>query len=80
MLKMSRALSKKILHLKSLRLFEFGDTDILMLHSLLKGMLLSKALTCFEFFLYKQKWLFYQGDKYFWLYCSMGVFKIKMLT
>ena len=34
----------------------------------LKGMLLSKALTCMKFFLYKQKWLFYHGDGYLWLY------------
>ena len=33
-----------------------------------KGMLLSKALTCMNFFLYKQKWLFfYHGDGYLWL-------------
>ena len=30
-----------------------------------KEMLLSKALTCMNFFLYKQKWLFYHGDGYF---------------
>ena len=29
-------------------------------------MLLSKALTCINFFLYKQKWLFYHGDEYLW--------------
>ena len=34
-------------------------------------MLLSKALTCMNFFLYKQKWLFYHGDGYLWLYCCM---------
>ena len=27
-------------------------------------MLLSKALTCVKFFLYKQKWEFYHGDGY----------------
>ena len=36
-----------------------------------KDMLLSKALTCINFFLYKQKWLFYHGDEYLWLYCCM---------
>ena len=35
-------------------------------------MLLSKALTCINFFLYKQKWLFYHGDGYIWLYCCMN--------
>ena len=31
---------------------------------LLKEMLLSKALTCMNFFLHKQKWLFYHGSGY----------------
>ena len=35
----------------------------------IKGIFLSKALTCMKFFLFKQKWLFYQGDGYLWLYC-----------
>ena len=39
---------------------------------LLKGMLLSKALTCINFFLYNQKWLFYHGDGHPWLCCCMN--------
>ena len=38
----------------------------------IKGMLLSKALTCMKIFLYKQKWPFCQGDGYLWLYCCMN--------
>ena len=30
---------------------------------MLKGMLLSKALTCMKFYLYKQKWLFYHSRR-----------------
>ena len=32
-------------------------------------MLLSKALICMNFFLYKQKWLLYQEEGYLWLHC-----------
>ena len=37
-----------------------------------KGIYLSKALTCMKFFLYKQKLLFYQGDGYLWPHCCMN--------
>ena len=37
---------------------------IQLIHSLeVKGIYLLKALTCMKFFLYKQKMLFYQGDR-----------------
>ena len=38
----------------------------------LKGIYLSKALTCMKLFLYKKKLLFYQGDRYFWPHCCMN--------
>ena len=40
------------------------------------GLLLSKALACMNVFLYKQKWLFYQGDGYLWPYCCMNNLQI----
>ena len=39
---------------------------------LVKGIYLSKALTCMKLFLYKQTLLFYQGDGYLWLHCCMN--------
>ena len=36
---------------------------------MVKGVYLSKALTCMQFFLYKQNLLFYQGDGYLWPQC-----------
>ena len=38
------------------------EVRYLSITSIVKGMLLSKALTCMKFFLYKQKWLFHHGD------------------
>ena len=38
----------------------------------IKGIYLSKALTCMKFFLYKQKFLFYQGDGYLRPHCCMN--------
>ena len=37
-----------------------------------KGVYLSKALTCMDIFLYKQELLFCQGDGYFWPHCCMN--------
>ena len=37
-----------------------------------KGIYLSKALTCIKIFLYKQELLFCQGDGYFWPHCCMN--------
>ena len=42
---------------------ELGNTLIGTLKREFKGIYLSKALTCMKFFLYKQKLLFYQGDR-----------------
>ena len=42
-----------------------------MLLTSIKGICLSKALTCMKLFLYKQKLLFYQGDGYLWPQCCM---------
>ena len=39
---------------------------------IVKGIFLSKSLTCMKFFLYKQKMLFYQGDGYIWPHCCMN--------
>ena len=36
------------------------------------GIYLSKTLTCMKFFLYKQKMLFYQEDRYLWPHCCMN--------
>ena len=36
---------------------------------LLRGSCLQKLLLVCFFFMYKQKWLFYQGAGYLWLYC-----------
>ena len=47
------------------------ETQNTNIHMTIKEMLLSKALTCMNFFQYKQKWLFYHGDGYPWLYCCM---------
>ena len=41
------------------------DGSLLMVFGSLKGIYLSKALTCMEIFLYKQELLFCQGDGYF---------------
>ena len=41
-------------------------------YSRVKGIYLSKALTCMKFFLYKQKNVFYQGDRYLWSHCYMN--------
>ena len=38
----------------------------------LKGIYLSKALTCMKNFLYKQELHFCQGDGYFWTHCCMN--------
>ena len=38
----------------------------------IKGIYLSKALTCMKIFLYKQELLFCQGDGYFWPQCCMN--------
>ena len=37
-----------------------------------KWIYLSKALTCMNFFLYKQELLFCQGDGYLWPHCCMN--------
>ena len=41
---------------------------------------LSKVLTCMNFFLYKQKLLFYKGDGYLWLHCCMKTLYILPVT
>ena len=43
-------------------------------YAFVKGIYLSKALTCMKLFqvLYKQKMLFYQGDGYLWPHCCMN--------
>ena len=38
----------------------------------IKGINLSKALTCMKIFLYKQELQFCQGDRYFWPHCCMN--------
>ena len=38
----------------------------------LKGINLSKALTCMNIFLYKQIVFFCQGDRYLWPHCCMN--------
>ena len=38
----------------------------------IKGIHLSKALTCMKIFLYKQELLFCQGDGYLWSHCCMN--------
>ena len=38
----------------------------------IKGIYLSKALTCMKSFQYKQKLFFYQGDGYLWPHCCMS--------
>ena len=38
----------------------------------IKGLYLSKALTCMKIFLYKQELHFCQGDGYFWPHCCMN--------
>ena len=43
---------------------------------LIKGIYLSKALTCINFFLYKQKSFFFQGDGYLWSHCCMNILYI----
>ena len=40
------------------------DTLPFYLFKLLKGIYLSKALTCMKLFLYRQKCFFYQGNRY----------------
>ena len=42
------------------------------LFTIVKGILLSKALTCMKFFQYKQKLPFYQGDWYLWPHCCIN--------
>ena len=37
-----------------------------------KGIYLSKALTCMKIFLYKKELLFCQGDGYLWQHCCMN--------
>ena len=39
---------------------------------MIKGIYLSKALTCMNIFLYKQELLFCQGDGYFWSHCCIN--------
>ena len=41
-------------------------------YSVLRGYILQKILLCMNFFLYKQKMLFYQGDRYLWPHCCMN--------
>ena len=38
----------------------------------IKGIYLSKALTCMKIFLYKQEFLFCQGEGYLWPHCCMN--------
>ena len=42
------------------------------LNLVIKGIYLSKALTCMIFFLYKLNMLFYEGDGCLWPYCCMN--------
>ena len=48
---------------------DYGD---LIWFPVLKGIYLSKALTCMKIFLYKQELLFCQGDVYLWSHCCMN--------
>ena len=41
-------------------------------HLVVKGIYLSKALTCMKTFLYKQELLLCQGDGYIWPHCCMN--------
>ena len=54
---------------KVLKIFQYGKY---LVAYVLKGIYLSKALTCMKNFLYKQESHFCQGDGYFWPHCCMN--------